>query len=292
MLRICTICLMAGLILLAGCSDDDENITEPEPVRISGDTVFVTPSSISIQEAMDLADTGGVVMVGDGVYRGNGNRDIDFNGKSLKLVSENGPHSTIIDCQADTFSMHTGILITSRENDAIVDGFTIRNGFSGNGGGIYVKSASPTIQNCIFYDNHATASGGAIKCKAASPDIINCTFIGNSSGMIGGTIFLLAGSSPHLQNCIIAFTAMGEAIISGEGTSLPTLTCCNLYSNPDGNWIDQIVDQADSAGNMNADPQFCDREGNDYHLRETSPAAPANNSCGELIGALPIACSD
>jgi hypothetical protein len=71
---------------------------------------------------------------------------------------------------------------------------------------------------------------------------------------------------------------------------LPTLSCCNIYGNSGGDWISYIASQADSNGNFSADPLFCDTTSGDFHLQSNSPCAPANNSCGELIGALPVAC--
>ncbi|MCP4569835.1 MAG: DUF1565 domain-containing protein [FCB group bacterium] len=282
--------LFACLLVFCGCSDED-NITESEAIKISGDTVFVTPGSTSIQAAVDTAETGAIILVADGIYRGNGNRDISFGGKSVTVKSVNSPALTIIDCEGDSANPHQAFLLFQRENEAVIEGFTIRNGYAGNGGAINLRSVSPTIRNCIFQDNHAYSSGGAMRLKASSPDIINCTFVGNSSDMIGGAIFLLAGSSPHLQNCIIAFSDESEGIIPGEITSQPTFTCCNIYGNAGGDWVTEIADQAGINGNMSVDPQFCDTAGYDYSLQNSSPCVAGNNDCGELIGALEPECN-
>jgi hypothetical protein len=46
----------------------------------------------------------------------------------------------------------------------------------------------------------------------------------------------------------------------------------------------------DEYGNISLDPLFCDTAGGDYHLRPSSPCAPANNDCEVLMGALDPGC--
>lgn len=53
----------------------------------------------TIQAAINAAADGDTVMVADGVYTGDGNRNIDFKGKAITVMSENGPENCIIDCQ-------------------------------------------------------------------------------------------------------------------------------------------------------------------------------------------------
>ncbi len=58
-------------------SDSTGDGSEPSP--------FAT-----IQHAIDQAVDGGTVLVADGTYTGDGNRDIDFGGKSIVLMYEKG----------------------------------------------------------------------------------------------------------------------------------------------------------------------------------------------------------
>ena len=69
------------------------------------------------------------------------------------------------------------------------------------------------------------------------------------------------------------------------------MTCCDIYGNAGGDWTGAIAGQLGVADNFSLDPLFCDTADGDYHINSASPCAPANSGCGELIGALGVACS-
>ncbi len=54
-------------------------------------TIRVPADQPTIQAGIDAAILGDTVLVADGTYTGDGNRDIDFGGKGIVLKSENGP---------------------------------------------------------------------------------------------------------------------------------------------------------------------------------------------------------
>jgi hypothetical protein len=74
------------------------------------------------------------------------------------------------------------------------------------------------------------------------------------------------------------------------GTPTVSISCTNIYGNHGGDWVGVIATQANANGNFSSNPLFCDTTAGDFHLQSNSPCAPANNSCGVLIGALPVAC--
>ena len=127
-------------------------------------TYYVNPGD-TIQDAIDSATNGDTVIITPGIYTGDGNRDIDFNGKAITVRSTDPDdtavvEATIIDCEGSDTEPHRGFYFHSGENNAcVVAGLTITNGDTENGGGIYCDNSSPTLINCIF--KGATQQTGA-----------------------------------------------------------------------------------------------------------------------------------
>ncbi len=126
---------------------------------INSATINVPADQPTIQAGIDASVNGDTVLVADGTYRGDGNRDINFNGKQIIVASEQSASQTIIDCQGSYQNQHRGFIFHNEETElAILDGFTIRNAYhSESGGGIDIglPYTKPTIQNCIIEDCYA-----------------------------------------------------------------------------------------------------------------------------------------
>jgi predicted outer membrane repeat protein len=146
--------------------------------------------------------------VAAGTYTGEGNKNLDFGGTDLVLVSEAGPELTIIDCEGSGrgFHFHSGETVA-----AVVEGFTITNGYitaqypDSCGGGMYCGGgSSPTVRGCTFSENTAD-HGGGMGCDESSPTVSNCDFIANLTsfgGSIGGGGGMWCWeSSPTVSHC-------------------------------------------------------------------------------------------
>jgi len=72
-------------------------------------------------------------------------------------------------------------------------------------------------------------------------------------------------SDVTLENSILAFSTQGEAVHCWSNGSA-TLSCCDVYGNAGGNWVDCIAGQEGQDGNICADPLFCDPDGGDFTL--------------------------
>jgi len=181
-----------------------------------------------IQDGIHQIAGHGCIRVADGVYAGTGNREIDFLGRPFTLRSDHGPESCIIDCEASGRGFH----FHNKEGaDSVVDGFTIKNGYSNeHGGGMLIESASPTITDCIFQGNTAIDYGGGIHNDHSSPTIIRSVFLENSAYRGGGV--QNTTSSPFLNQCSFQRNEVDYGGgVDNLSDSSATLTNCIFHEN-------------------------------------------------------------
>ena len=87
-------------------------------VDVNGGGDFTT-----ILPAIEIAREGDTIVVWPGTYSGEGNHDLDFEGKSLQLISTDGAEETIIDLGG-----HGGIILEdSQTMTTEIQGFTFTN---------------------------------------------------------------------------------------------------------------------------------------------------------------------
>lgn len=140
--------------------------------------------------------------------------------------------------------------------------------FIGNGGaainGPYALGDSIVVKLSSFYDNN-----GVCISLASGENAVDCS------------------------NTIFAFNS-GSVVEIGDtpgSIDFVRLQCCDAFGNESGDWVGPIDSLADLYGNMSLDPLFCDTAAGDFTIYDASPCAPANNSCGTLIGALGVGCT-
>ncbi|MHC4437752.1 MAG: right-handed parallel beta-helix repeat-containing protein [Planctomycetota bacterium] len=139
-------------------------------------TILVPEDYATIQDAIDNASDGDIIEVGRGTYSDEGNRDIDFLGLTITVLSSDGPDYTIIDCSGS--EGHRGFYFRRNEGpDSVLRGFTIKGatmtGSNDIGGGILCEVSSPSIVDCVIEDC-AAENGGGIGVNRGSPSIIDC----------------------------------------------------------------------------------------------------------------------
>ena len=215
----------------------------------------------TIQDAVNWLAGGDTICLEDGVYRGPGNVDVDFLGKSLILKSLSGdPEDCVIDCEGSSGSSHRGFTLVNREGHAArIEGIGIINGWTGGaGGGINMSRSHPTIKNCIFEKCHAYDGGGIISffgeglisncgfdsCTAddaggglfvstGNPTVRDCWFTENWANWGGGGIYNDT-SSPFIERCAFAGNTsdhMGGGVHNNHAESMPTLQNCTFSRN-------------------------------------------------------------
>lgn len=181
-------------------------------------TIHVPADQPTIQAAINAAANGDTVLVSDGTYIEN----INFNGKAITVTSVNGPAVTTI----DGGKLNTVVLFVTGETSAsVLNGFTITNGSAGfqtpnfgEGGGIAVENASPTITNNVITANGA-CNGVGIGVSFAAPliqgNVISNNVQAGCSGGIGGGGISVGGESSGTK--IIGNTIANNSMPAGGG---------------------------------------------------------------------------
>lgn len=230
-------CLAAGAAALGtGCSDNPTGPGNGTPATIlvdaSGGGDYVT-----IEAGINASSEGDTVLVAPGVYSGDGNRDLDFEGVNITLRAAAARDSTVIDCEGEgrAFHFHSG-----ENGSSVVDGFIIKNGTAEQGGAIRCVGSSPTIVRVVFRSNAAGQKGGALYCDESSPTLTDVTFRSNAVDGVnaesGGAVFCL-DSSPAISNA---------AFIDNSAASGGAIAC--VFSSPAITHASFIGNHAGSAG--------------------------------------------
>ncbi|UCG61780.1 MAG: right-handed parallel beta-helix repeat-containing protein [Candidatus Zixiibacteriota bacterium] len=121
-------------------------------------TVINVPGDQStIQAGIDVALPGDTVLVEPSEYSGDGNRDLDFHGKNIRLaLSELGPLGVFLNCEGTESEPHRGFWLHSGEDStAVIDGFTIINAYAPewDNAAVLIEGASPKLINCVIENN-------------------------------------------------------------------------------------------------------------------------------------------
>ena len=186
-----------------------------------------------IQDAINIAVDNDTIEIQPGLYTGNGNYNLNPNGKSITIrsVDPNTPADTIIDPN----KAGRGFIFQSGENtDCILSGLTLRNGSTivgNNGGNIYCYDSSPTIRNCVIIDGHAEKTGGGICLNYGSATIINCTITGNTADFYGGGIGCEFSSPLITGSTVNGNIAYGRGGGIDSGQSNPNIINCIIINN-------------------------------------------------------------
>ncbi|UCE24091.1 MAG: right-handed parallel beta-helix repeat-containing protein [Candidatus Zixiibacteriota bacterium] len=167
-------------------------------------SIWVPAQGPTIQAAINSAGDGDTIIVADGTYSGPGNRDIDFDGKNIVLMSENGPEYTIIDCDGTEADPHRAFYLKSGEDTtAVIEGFTITDAYAADLHGnpwfdaaVLAESASPTLRNCIVTANDCHG----VRYSDATLHMYDCLVADNrGSGIVSD------GCETTIINCEASF---------------------------------------------------------------------------------------
>jgi hypothetical protein len=244
-----------------------------------------TSAATNIQDAINIAAAGDVILVTNGLYAFGGvvMDRIQSNRvaltQALMVQSVNGPWVTTIQGGNRTNGAPATRCAWLTNGAALVgftlEGVNISNG-NENGGGVWCAGSNAMVANCIICSNFTEGEGGGAysgtlrNCAVfgnwgdnggggtAYSVLNNCTVIGNISE-VGGGIFY----SPGLTNCIVYYNSSPNG--SNIYASGPASYCCT-YPLP-----------SVGVGNITNPPQlFVDS----VHLFASSPCVGAGTNLG------------
>ncbi len=162
----------------------------------------------TIQAAINASLNGDTILVQPGTY----NEHIDFNGKAITVGS------LFLTTNDESYISQTTINASSsgrcatfdggETNSTVFIGFTLSNGSSYYGAGIYCYSgSSPTISNMVINNNHGYAGdsyGGGLAIMSNSNPVCSNLTITNCSANEGGGIYFHNNGNATLSDCVFS----------------------------------------------------------------------------------------
>ena len=307
-------------LTVSNTSVESSHVLKTDYIRIYPSTVYVSPggahkrpyaswstAATNIQDAVDVATDGTLVLVADGTYMLDSEIELV---KGATVRSVNGVDSTIVDGGEAVRCFYID------HANAVIDGFTITNGNAGAGGGVYIMDGG-TVQNCVVAGNKSSGtgssgggvyihndgtvrdsiicannayasingSGGGVYIKNYGV-LKNCIIYANWAKSYGSGVF--CNDEALVDNCTIC-TNSGEGIVSDYDT---TIRNSILYYNTGNNYNfkgDYKYCCSSPAlqggkGNIENEPAFVSLASNDYHLTLASPCLEAGSNILWMIG--------
>ena len=149
-------------------------------------------AAATIQDAVDVAGAGTVILVTNGVYATGGRLVAGdmFNrvvlDKAITVIGVNGPASTVIEGAWDPLTNGpASVRCAWLADGAVLGGLTLRNGSSiTNGGGVWCTGfgLSENVIGCVITNCCAAANGGG----AFQGRLRDCQIVGNTAFVNGG----------------------------------------------------------------------------------------------------------
>ena len=172
----------------------------------------------TIQHGIDVSTDGDSVSVSAGNYVEN----INYNGKNIAVIGEDW-ETTII----DGGEVGSVVTISSSSESATLEGFTIHNGQSSSGGGVYIDSSTVFLHDMRIENNTSQGQGGGVYISSSDIDLNDVTIGSNHAMGDGGGVYIYSNSNVDFSECIITENTCDD---DGGGLKIHN-TCSVMFSN-------------------------------------------------------------
>lgn len=241
-----------------------------------------------IQQAINASASGDTIEVYPSTYMEN----LDLLGKDVHVRANAGLGSVIVDGGG------LGPVITcvsGESNAAMLEGLTITNGASTDGGGLLIASSHPTVIGCHIVGNQATNGGGVAAFKSKTV-FQYCIFEANFARAHGGHLDL-RGGTPQLLDSQLTHGQVGTTPLVGFGGGLHAckthllVARCSIFDNTatrSGGGVyfrsaNVVMEQCNIDNNNANDGGALFNQSSDLELRGvTSAANRATNNGGSM----------
>ena len=259
-------------------------------------------AAANIQDAINVAAAGDIVLVTNGVYATGGKIEAgDLTNrvaldKAVTVISVNGYAAAVIQGAWDPAATNGSgaVRCTWLGNGAVLNGFTLQNGatratgdsYSGgpleSGGGIWCVSTNGVVSNCLLTNNSAIYGGGI-----SYGTLNNSLVVFNLATYGGGAYYATLNNCTAINNYTTTVFPRGAGtfdciaknsiVINNYDNYLVPVNIDNYSFDTAGEvpWYSSCTSPTKSGtGNINVSPQFLDL----FHIASTSPCRGAGSA--------------
>ena len=259
----------------------------------------------TIQDAVEWAIDGDVILVGPGVYKWDNNIDntaVIYNRRSriLEIRSVDGPLTTIVDGEGLRRCAKLSAALDGRrdENVATLIGFTLTNGWQNTCGGV----SHGVVENCIISgcsNDKGRMEGNGETGAASHCKLSNCLILGNSSENANQANVAAGAYQSTLFNCTVYGNTVDQTGPAGGLYDCKAYNCIVIGNSVAGNpanvaysTIEYSCLDTETAGTSNivasAAEIFFDAAKGDYRVRAVAPCVDAGDT-SQAAGATDLA---
>lgn len=192
-----------------------------------GGVINVPSDYLTIQAALNAADSSDTVLVQPGTYFEN----IFWPDKNgIKLISAGDSSNTIIDGGGISSVIYMNPVSATIDTTTLIQGFKIINGGNvANGGGLFVSGASPIITQMWLTGNSTTTGHGGGIYIEGDAILSNIDITSNYSGAVAGGLYVVGDCNISRVRVYgnIAYGSGGGILLDGNSTVVDLIVANN-----------------------------------------------------------------